>query len=62
MANPAIAGRQKYQLANLGANQYQAELEFLIGADAVNVQALDRLVTDQYVCRQTASSLGCPHW
>ncbi|MDD1631881.1 MAG: PD-(D/E)XK nuclease family protein [Methylococcaceae bacterium] len=33
-------------LADLGINQYQAELEFLIGADDVNVQDLDRLVTD----------------
>jgi exodeoxyribonuclease V beta subunit len=33
-------------LADLGINQYQAELEFLIGADDVNVQELDRLVTD----------------
>lgn len=37
---------ENISLAGLGANQYQAELEFLIGADAVNVQALDRLVTD----------------
>jgi len=33
-------------LADLGIDQYQAELEFLIGADDVNVQDLDRLVTD----------------
>jgi len=33
-------------LADLGINQYQAELEFLVGADDVNVQALDCLVTE----------------
>lgn len=32
-------------LATLGADAYQAELEFLIGADTVNAQALDSLVT-----------------
>jgi exodeoxyribonuclease V beta subunit len=42
---PLLEG-ENISLAELGANQYQAELEFLIGADAVNVQALDRLVTD----------------
>jgi len=33
-------------LAKLDSNAYQAELEFLIGADTVNVQTLDRLVID----------------
>src|SRR5450759_1598641 len=32
-------------LASLDIDHYQAELEFLIGADGVNVQALDNLVT-----------------
>ena len=32
-------------LAQLGFDTYQAELEFLIGADTVNTQVLDRLVT-----------------
>ncbi len=33
-------------LADLSINQYQAELEFMMGADEVNVQKLDRLVTE----------------
>ena len=32
-------------LADLDNDDYQAELEFLLGADGVNVQTLDRLVT-----------------
>ncbi|MDP3334927.1 MAG: 3'-5' exonuclease, partial [Methylococcaceae bacterium] len=32
-------------LANLGSDQYQAELEFMIGANNVDVQALDQLIT-----------------
>ena len=42
---PLLTG-ETIRLADLGLNQYQAELEFLIGADGVNVQALDCLVTD----------------
>ncbi|WP_432742718.1 exodeoxyribonuclease V subunit beta [Methylobacter sp. G7] len=42
---PLLEGSD-FCLAALGIDQYQAELEFLIGADDVNVQDLDRLVTD----------------
>ncbi|MDD5268221.1 MAG: exodeoxyribonuclease V subunit beta [Methylococcales bacterium] len=36
---------ENVSLKDLSLDQYQAELEFLIGADDVNVQTLDRLVT-----------------
>ncbi|MDO8939038.1 MAG: exodeoxyribonuclease V subunit beta [Methylicorpusculum sp.] len=36
---------QVISLASLSKGHYQAEPEFLIGADAVNIQALDHLVT-----------------
>ena len=40
---PLLTGAE-ISLASLGINAYQAELEFLIGADTVDVQILDRLV------------------
>ncbi len=45
LAMPLLDG-ETVRLADLGLNQFQAELEFLVGADDVNVQELDRWVTD----------------
>ena len=45
LSMPLLEGKA-VRLADLGLNQFQAELEFLIGAEDVNVQELDRLVTD----------------
>ena len=41
---PLLDG-ETLSLGSLDVDHYQAELEFLLGADSVNVQALDRLVT-----------------
>lgn len=45
-------------LADLDFNQYQAELEFLIGVDDVNVQNLDRLVTEHTFAGKPRPSLS----
>jgi exodeoxyribonuclease V beta subunit len=45
LSMPLLKGKA-VRLTDLGLNQFQAELEFLVGADKVYVQALDRLVTD----------------
>ena len=45
LSMPLLEG-EAVRLADLGLNQFQAELEFLVGADQVNVQELDRWVTD----------------
>ncbi|AMK79211.1 MULTISPECIES: exodeoxyribonuclease V subunit beta [Methylomonas] len=44
-------------LATLGINTYQAELEFLLGADTVDTQELDRLVTRHTFGGQTRPDL-----
>ena len=44
LSMPLLEG-ENLSLAQLGADDYQAEMEFLMGADSVNVQALDQLVT-----------------
>ena len=44
LAMPLLDG-ETVSLGSLDVDHYQAELEFLLGADSVNVQALDRLVT-----------------
>ena len=42
---PLLEGKSAC-LADLGPNQFQVELEFLIGSNEVNVKILDRLVTN----------------
>ncbi|NOV28309.1 exodeoxyribonuclease V subunit beta [Methylomonas sp. ZR1] len=44
LSMPLLEG-ENLSLAQLGADAYQAEMEFLLGADSVNVHALDQLVT-----------------
>ena len=44
-------------LAQLGADAYQAEMEFLLGADSVDVQVLDHLVTRHTFAGQPRPSL-----
>jgi exodeoxyribonuclease V beta subunit len=56
LSMPLLEGTE-FCLADLGINQYQAELEFLFGADDVNVQNLDRLVTDHTFAGKTRPRL-----
>ena len=44
LSMPLLEG-ENLSLAQLGVDDYQAEMEFLLGADSVNVQVLDHLVT-----------------
>jgi exodeoxyribonuclease V beta subunit len=44
LSMPLLEG-ENLSLAQLGVDDYQAEMEFLLGADSVNVQILDQLVT-----------------
>ena len=53
---PLLEG-ENLSLAQLGADDYQAEMEFLLGADSVNVQALDQLVTRHTFAGQPRPSL-----
>ncbi len=45
LSMPLLEGKSAC-LADLGPNQFQVELEFLIGSNEVNVKILDRLVTN----------------
>lgn len=44
LSMPLLEG-ENLSLAQLGVDAYQAEMEFLLGADSVDVQVLDHLVT-----------------
>jgi exodeoxyribonuclease V beta subunit len=56
LSMPLLEG-ENLSLSQLGADDYQAEMEFLLGADSVNVQALDQLVTRHTFAGQPRPSL-----
>lgn len=56
LSMPLLEG-ENLSLAQLGADAYQAEMEFLLGADAVDVQVLDQLVTRHTFAGQPRPSL-----
>ena len=53
---PLLEG-SNFSLADLDSDHYQAELEFLLGADDVNVHDLDRLITGHTFAGKSRPSL-----
>lgn len=56
LSMPLLEG-ENLSLAQLDADAYQAEMEFLLGADSVDVQVLDQLVTRHTFAGQPRPSL-----
>ncbi len=56
LSMPLLEGSD-LSLATLGTNAYQAELEFLMGADTVDTEELDRLVSRHTFAGQTRPGL-----
>jgi exodeoxyribonuclease V beta subunit len=56
LSMPLLEGTD-LSLAQLGVDAYQAEMEFMLGADGVDVQVLDRLVTRHTFAGQPRPSL-----
>ncbi|MEQ1529476.1 MAG: PD-(D/E)XK nuclease family protein [Methylococcales bacterium] len=56
LSMPLLEGTD-LSLAQLGVDAYQAEMEFMLGADGVDVQVLDRLVTRYTFAGQPRPSL-----